>query len=78
LFKIRNQKHHPDQQQIFSDWGELINDTLVATATLDRLLHHAHVINIWGGTYRLKSRLKSGVQTVSPVDITTIENLASD
>ena len=29
----------------FSDWGELLNDTVIATALLDRLLHHAHVIN---------------------------------
>lgn len=32
----------------FSDWGELISDNVLATALLDRLLHHAHVINIRG------------------------------
>jgi len=48
----------------FSDWGELMSDTVVATALLDRLLHHAHVVNIRGDTYRLKDRLKSGIQTV--------------
>lgn len=55
--------------KFFSDWGELMNDTIIATAILDRLLHHAHVINIRGGTYRLKDRLKTGVQTVPPTDI---------
>ena len=30
---------------------------------------HAHVINIRGQTYRLKDRLKTGVQTVPPADI---------
>jgi DNA replication protein DnaC len=30
----------------FGDWGELMNDTVIATAILDRLLHHAHIINI--------------------------------
>jgi DNA replication protein DnaC len=53
----------------FSDWGELLSDTIVATALLDRLLHHAHVINIRGQTYRLKDRLKTGIQTVPPADI---------
>lgn len=55
--------------KFFSDWGELMSDTVIATALLDRLLHHAHVINIRGDTYRLKDRLKTGVKTVPPADI---------
>jgi DNA replication protein DnaC len=55
--------------KFFSDWGELMNDTVIATAMLDRLLHHAHVVNIRGETYRLKDRMKTGVQTVPPADI---------
>ena len=57
----------------FSDWGELMSDTVVATALLDRLLHHAHVVNIRGGTYRLKDRLKAGIQTVPAANIPAIE-----
>lgn len=53
----------------FSAWGELLNDTVIATAILDRLLHHAHVVNIRGDTYRLKDRLKSGVTTVPLADV---------
>lgn len=56
----------------FSDWGELMNDSVIATAMLDRLLHHSHVINIRGGTYRLKDRLKSGVVLSPPADIPAI------
>jgi DNA replication protein DnaC len=63
--------------KFFSDWGELLNDTVIATATLDRLLHHAHVINIRGDTYRLKDRLKTGVQTVPPASIPETEDVAS-
>lgn len=55
--------------KFFSDWGELMSDTVIATALLDRLLHHAHVINIRGDTYRLKDRLKTGVKTVPPADL---------
>lgn len=53
----------------FSDWGELLSDNVLATALLDRLLHHAHVVNIRGQTYRLRDRLKAGVQTVPPAEI---------
>ena len=38
----------------FNEWGEVISDTTMATAALDRLLHHAHVMNIRGDSYRLK------------------------
>lgn len=53
----------------FSGWGELLSDTVLATALLDRLLHHAHVINIRGETYRLRDRLKAGIQTAPPAEI---------
>ena len=47
----------------FSDWGELLSDSVIATALLDRLLHHAHVINIRGQSYRLKDRLNAGAMS---------------
>jgi len=53
----------------FGDWGELMNDTVIATAMLDRLLHHAHIINIKGESYRLQDRLKRGVRVVPPTDM---------
>lgn len=58
--------------KFFSDWGEVMSDTVIATALLDRLLHHAHVVNIRGGTYRLKDRLKAGIQTVPAANIPAI------
>lgn len=45
----------------FSRWGEIMSDDAVATATLDRLLHHSHVISLEGDSYRMKDRLKIGV-----------------
>ena len=44
----------------FGDWGEMMSDTVIATAVLDRLLHHAFVVNIKGNTFRLKDRLRTG------------------
>ena len=38
-----------------------MGDPVLATAVLDRLLHHAHIINIRGNSYRLKDRLKTGL-----------------
>ncbi len=38
----------------FSEWEEVFGDPVIATAVLDRLLHHSHVINIKGNSYRLK------------------------
>jgi hypothetical protein len=53
-----------------------MNDTVIATAILDRLLHHAHIINIRGESYRLKDRLKGGVRVVPPADIPVLDNPA--
>lgn len=41
----------------FGEWGELLGDRVLATAVLDRLLHHAHILNIRGSSYRLKDRI---------------------
>ena len=38
----------------FSEWGHVFGDPVVATALLDRLLHHATVIQIEGASYRLR------------------------
>ncbi|GAA5215922.1 hypothetical protein GCM10023323_66890 [Streptomyces thinghirensis] len=41
----------------FSEWGQVFGDEVLATAILDRLLHHCDVISINGPSYRLKNRL---------------------
>ena len=38
----------------FAEWGEVFGDPVVATALLDRLLHHAVVLQIEGSSYRLR------------------------
>jgi len=45
----------------FLDWGEVFNDPVLATAVLDRLLHHATTLNIKGESYRLKEKRKAGL-----------------
>ena len=44
-----------------SDWGTVLNDPVVATAILDRLLHHSHVLTIRGDSYRLREKRRSGL-----------------
>jgi DNA replication protein DnaC len=41
----------------FAEWGQVLGDDVLATAILDRLLHHCHVIAINGPSYRLKDRV---------------------
>jgi DNA replication protein DnaC len=44
----------------FAEWGEVLGDPVVAAAILDRLLHHSHVLNIRGESYRLRAKKRSG------------------
>ncbi len=41
----------------FTEWGGVLGDDVLATAILDRLLHHCDVLSINGPSYRLKDRL---------------------
>jgi DNA replication protein DnaC len=43
------------------EWGEVFGDPVVATAILDRLLHHSHVLTIRGESYRLREKRRSGL-----------------
>lgn len=43
----------------FGEWSEIFTDQVIASAILDRLLHHSTVVNIKGNSYRLKERQKN-------------------
>ncbi len=45
----------------YADWGQVFGETTIATAILDRLLHHSTTLNIRGESYRLKERKKAGL-----------------
>lgn len=47
--------------QSFSNWGDVFGDRVIATAILDRVLHHAVTVNIRGDSYRLKEKIKAGL-----------------
>ena len=45
----------------YGDWGSIFGDSIIATAILDRLVHHSTTINIRGESYRLKDRRRAGL-----------------
>lgn len=63
LFQVLTEKREEKNSvaiasnESFSQWGQVFGDEVLATAILDRLLHHCDVISINGPSYRLKNRL---------------------
>jgi IstB-like ATP binding protein len=48
----------------FTQWaGAFADDQTMTAAMLDRLLHHAHIVQITGESYRLKDKRKAGQAT---------------
>lgn len=39
----------------FEEWGEIFGDEVMAAALIDRLLHHCHIVNVRGNSYRMRS-----------------------
>ena len=50
----------------FSEWGQLFGDPVIATALLDRLLHHAVVVQIEGSSYRMRQHAELLPQAQRP------------
>ncbi len=61
----------------FAEWGEVFGDPVVATALLDRLLHHAVVIQIEGSSYRLRQHAELMPEHVRSKALITPPNPAS-
>ena len=62
LFQLINKRYERRSTIITTNkalnkWGEMFNDNVMANAILDRLLHHSHIINITGKSYRMKDVL---------------------
>lgn len=66
LFQLVNRRYERGSMILTSNqpvgnWGEVFGDPVLATAILDRLLHHSHVITIKGESYRLMEKRKAGL-----------------
>ena len=52
----------------FDEWGEIFGDDLMAGALIDRLLHHCHIVNIRGNSYRMRNHQDLWSRLHSPAD----------
>ena len=52
----------------FSAWGEIFGDPAVATAMIDRLIHHADILSLKGDSYRLRGK-DLGPRPAPPADL---------
>jgi hypothetical protein len=59
----------------FAEWGQVFGDPVVATALLDRLLHHAVVIHIEGASYRLRQHADLVPESLRPPQHGTTANM---
>jgi DNA replication protein DnaC len=62
----------------FGEWCEVFGDAVIATALLDRLLHHSHVLNIRGESYRLREKKQAGLFGGSSAPLLTTSEDAAD
>ncbi len=67
LFQLINKRYENHSTIIttnkpFGKWYEIFGDVTLANAILDRLLHHSHIININGSSYRLKDKLETEIK----------------
>ncbi len=53
----------------FGEWGDIFRDHVIASAILDRILHHCVTVNIKGDSYRLKERRRHGLAQIGSTDL---------
>ena len=59
FFQLINARHERASTVLtsnkgFEDWGGVLGDEIMAAALIDRLLHHCHIVNIRGNSYRMR------------------------
>ena len=67
LFQLINKRYENHSTIIttnkpFGKWHEIFRDVTLTNAILDRLLHHSHIINIRGNSYRLKDKIEKEIK----------------
>jgi DNA replication protein DnaC len=50
----------------FEDWGEILGDEVMAAALIDRLVHHCHIVNIRGNSYRMRQHRELASRLTTP------------
>ncbi len=58
----RQHAHHSSPpNQTITQWGHVFGDEMIASAVLDRVLHHSHVLVIQGDSFRLRQKKRAGL-----------------
>jgi len=58
----------------FEEWGDVFGDDVMAAALIDRILHHCHLVNIRGNSYRMRGHnefvraMQSDASATQPAD----------
>jgi DNA replication protein DnaC len=60
FFQLMNRRYEHastvlTSNKAFEEWGEVLGDEVMAAALIDRVLHHCHLINIRGNSYRMRA-----------------------
>ena len=60
FFQLINARHEQTSTVLtsnknFDEWGQVLGDEVMAAALIDRLLHHCHIVNIRGNSYRMRA-----------------------
>ena len=63
FFQLINARHQKASTVLtsnkgFEDWGGVLGDEVMAAALIDRLVHHCHIVNIRGNSYRMRDHQK--------------------
>jgi DNA replication protein DnaC len=59
LFQLMSQRYEHastilTSNKSFDAWGDVLGDEVMAAALIDRVLHHCHIVNIRGNSYRMR------------------------
>lgn len=70
LFQLINKRYENHSTIIttnkpFGKWHEIFGDVTLANAILDKLLHHSHIININGNSYRIKDKMEADIMEIT-------------
>src|SRR5260370_28448381 len=72
LARLKAHRRELVDPKIFAEWGDVFGDPVVATALLDRLLHHAVLVQIEGSSYRMRQHadlIPEHVRSTSPSNL---------
>lgn len=50
----------------YGEWGEVLGDNVIASAVLDRILHHSITVNVKGESHRLQARKRARIPYPPP------------